>query len=276
MNKKFGSFIREYKIEDTNTIFYVRGLTVQEYLDIYELTQIDKIGAADTMFMRVALTGIVGWKDFSVIDEDTEEVVDLEFNEENLEYLPDQYLVKIGEYIYINLTMPSEDEVKKYRGYIRFKYYMSDDDNKSATKYFNCKDCIEHNLWVNRNCGFSQEKRDSINKKDRPTEDVVNKSQEIKSRYKSKNKRVKEKSDSKPRATLYLQGYEYPECPVSWVDPKIQEWADRLYYVAKANGLFFDGGLANQQNKTFELQRLISLESNLIEYENMKKQYDKK
>ena len=287
----FDDFVEKFQIKGTSTYFYVRGLTVSEYMKIMKkLTESSRVSNS-AFFIRCAIHGIVGWENL-VVDEDGEKYL-LEYSKENVEYAPESVLLQVGEFIYFNLTVPSEEEIEKYKGHIRFKYYISDEKNPNALKHFDCGYCVNNNLYTLRKCSLSEEERKarhSVSKYAKDKAMIANEetAKKNRDRYGNKSKGKKgaitqniedikqEDQTERPKTTLFLQKYQFPECPVSWIDRPIKEWADVLYYCGKSNLNFFEGPVSNQLNKYFNLMRIVTSEANQIESETLKEEYDKK
>src|SRR5699024_10960497 len=75
------------------------------------------------------------------------------------------------------------------------------------------------------------------------------------------------KDDGSGRVKLVNCSFDFPECPVSWVDEYLKELAGILYHTEKANLPFFSGGVADQLYKFYRIGKVVSGEANEIESE---------
>lgn len=285
MNQRPGKFLREIEVEDV--VFIASLPTVGQYMDIVS-RGIFK-GKVKDLYAQLALACVVGWR--GVVDEYGNVV---EFSTEVLKYdIPSSYKILVGQELWNNYTTLDDETVEYYKGYIRFIYYLSDDKHKEQAKYYSCKTCIEAGAWRSKGCGKTEEFRKQIQRelgieeeerrreKERTGKTVFNMA-EFKKRYGSKrtNKgRVRLKPPETPNSgaekafsdvKIVLNRFKYPECPVSWIPDVVKEWGDKLYFCSKSEIPFFSGGLADQPNQIFEIQKVIQSESNKIEGEAMK------
>ncbi|MBF84969.1 MAG: hypothetical protein CL489_10960 [Acidobacteria bacterium] len=271
MSNKLGDFVREYNYRDLG-IFYLRGLTVGEYMDLSDGGFLYDKTIGNNIFIKIALSCIVGWEELYY--EEDGRYLEYEYSEENKEYLESEWLIEIGQYAYYNLSTITEEELNYLKGYVRFMHYLSDDKNKEKSKYFECETCVQFNAYAAKKCGRSTEEIEAIKKKlgkvdsnGESKNDVVDKLNKYK---RSKNRSSTNKKSKPKETTLYLEKFDFPECPVSWIPKHLQDWGSRLFHCDKNDVLFFSGGLKDQQNRIFEMQRLITSESNIIEGEKMK------
>lgn len=272
---KVGSFTERYEID--GSIFYVRGLTVGEHTQIAMLDG----GRGFTNPLKphtaveIAFAGIVGWE--NIYNYQTNEPV--EFNEQNLEALPEDVLTELGDHIFFKLTHIDDQTEEKLRGYTRFAHFMSKKENRVKSKTFNCKNCIERGHYRSRVCGkYDQEDLDEMHAEMNDKE-VETSTKNIKSKldkYRSRRRRTmklrkntknfKQKKETL-RQTLTIKGFKFPECPISWVDNWIQTIGGVLFHSDSSDLLLFQGGLFDQPYKLYQASRIISSESNKIERE---------
>lgn len=266
MTHGIGSFVREYVLDGVT--FLVRGLTVAEYMDLSSQGFLSSNRIANTLFVSIGVAGIIGWD--GVVDKDSG--VSVPYGEEIKEHLPEGVLSKVGEYIYTELSVLNEEEVEKFRGFVRFLFYVSDDKNKEQVKYFDCDNCIQSGVYLSRPCGRKQGEIEAIRER-LGLESRVEGNDKPRKSSRYSNKKLKRKKEAKAKKAgntygkLVLLDYDFPECPVTWVDKDIQDWVGRLYTCANTNTLFFEGGLGSQLNKVYEMQKVISSETSSIEGE---------
>jgi prepilin-type processing-associated H-X9-DG protein len=281
-DNKLGKFFSSVTIDGSR--FYVRGLTVGEYCDlIFKMQSENIVRDGEQWAAVVAVTGLVGWED--VFDEASNRI---EYSEELKEYLPDEVYKVIAEKVFYSLTALSEEERAKFEASIRFLYFSSEKKNEKIAETFNCATCIKKGLAKTRPCGkFSKEEIDQIGRQLREEgenvpETPVKAPKDVKSKYKTSNKRVRtsaEKEGEEPTSRkefkdyMTLDGYKYPECPVSYVDDWISVLSSMLYHAGKSNLTFFDGGVVDQPYKLLQAQKVVSSEASKIESEEMDKQF---
>lgn len=275
--KELGRLIREYTYDGST--FYVRGLTVGEFCD---LAMQGLLKDSERFWVEIALTGVVGWEDIFVEDEDGGHQ-ELEFSEDGKQGLPIEVLVYLGKKIYNELTILSDDESKKFEAATRFLHFCSGDKNKSVAETFDCETCLRKGLARLRPCGrFTKEEIEQYmgelqgEGEETPQKASQKPVKNMKSKYKSKRTKMAfENEEVKPKPkkvdTIVLDKYSYPECPVSYIDSWINILCGILYHCAKSNIPFFDGGIVDQPYKYYRAERVVSSESSVIESEEMER-----
>lgn len=284
MVNELGNLVREYPLEDAEkhdaAKLFVRGLTVREYID---LGMQGVVRGSVSMFVAIAMTGIIGWENVEVLSPIGEKTT--EFKREYLEDFPEDVLVRVGKFIYMELTEITEDIAKKLQGHIRFLYWASDDKHRFHVENFDCNTCLKKGLARNKKCGkFSNEEIDEWHKRlnglDEPAEEEEKKSVKdiIKSRYKSKKSRTTAKPKKKERKVDKVRladcNFEYPECPISWIDEWIKDLGSVLYHCEKSNIPFFAGGVGDQPYFFYKAAKVVIGEANSIEREEHEKQME--
>lgn len=283
-----GKFVKPFEINGVT--FYIRGLTVGEYTDLLMSGALKNM--TNRVWLEIAYTGIVDWSGF--IDElgnhvpysvevlDTWEAVD-----EGIEAGMEDMIVKVGQEIFQNMTIPSDEEVDKFVASTRFLHFRSDPKNKSASESFNCEACLKKGLAKTRPCGrYTDEEIDREHKRlnnipeEDASEDVKKPVSKMKNRYKAsssvKRPRTEEQAAKRKSGVITVGGFQYPECPVSYVDEWISSLSGILYNCAKSNLTFFSGGVSDQSFKLYQLQRIVAGEAGQIESEEMDKIHKKK
>lgn len=269
---KLGTFIKEFKVQGIT--LYVRALTVAEYKDLSEQIFLNDSLMKDSFFVRVAYTAIVGWKDPIIIDDDDNIVYNddgslyqPEFKEEYIESFDETDLKEVGEFVYYNLSTLTEEEVTKYKGWIRFLFWMSDKKNKMFAKGYECPTCIKNGMDVSKNCGLSQIQKKLIRRNHNLGE--IKPVKQIERSKKKLNYSTRKGKKKKKTSKMNFLGFTFEECPISFVDKNIQEWGDILFRCNKDAILFSDGGLADQNNKIYQAQKIVSNEASAIEAERI-------
>lgn len=268
-----GQFIREYvpnKSEspyEDDTTFYVRGLTVAEYIDLIEKTD---GGIEETLFVQIALNTIQDWE--HVVDENHSPIP---CTDENLNGLPDDVLIDVGRYCYQRLTVLDEEKDSKIRGFVNFLYWKSDEKTpKKKAESFNCENCLSSGKAVGRKCGkYSMEFRRNYNKDN----DDGQKSSNSKSKKSYGSSRTfmnrQQYEDANRMASksgeMVLNDFRFPECPVSWIDDHLKILCETLYHAEKSDRNFFDGGIADQPYQVYKASVIIKNEYNQLEKEKM-------
>lgn len=277
--RKLGDFVREYKY--SGATFYVRGLTVGEYTDLAQLNLLET--TSDAMYMEVAHCGVVGWE--NLIDQDGNE---FPYSKEvDTDWLPESLQVNLGKYIYNNLTILDKETSDKFRGFIRFLYWSSDDNHRSKTDSFDCESCLESGKALARPCGrFSEETRRAYMMEARGLSESDTQPSEGKpkgrGKYKSKKlsrqrsqRRERNADSNNPVKTMALGGFKFPECPISWIDTWIKVSGEAMYHAEKSDQHFFSGGIADQPYNVFRAAKVVKGEYGKIEEEEMEKERKK-
>jgi hypothetical protein len=274
-----GKLIREIEID--GSIFYVRGLTVGEYCDI---AMRGLFKDSDRLWVEVSMTGIVGWDNIFAEDE-CGDPIELPYAEEYKQSMDLEHLVYLGKKIYEELTILSDEEHKKFEAATRFLHFSGDPKNRSIIDTFDCSSCIKKGLARTRPCGrFSDEEIERMmaelrEDKESITDDPEKLQKEVKSKYKAKRTKMAfpseieqaEQKRKEKKTGIVLDKYNYPECPISYIDTWISILCGILYHCAKSNVTFFSGGIVDQPYKYYRAERVVSSESSKIEMEEMEK-----
>lgn len=274
-------FIEEYEIEGVT--FYIRGLTVKEVTELaMDKKSKTKTSFRDSYFFKVAFRAIVGWEDMYALDEDGD--IDMSqpipFSPELVQQLPDHVLREIGAYAYSTLTVVSEDEEQKLRGYVRFAFYMSDKPD-AIRDSFSCKQCLQAKKHLARKCGLTDEEREFILSVGEPEDDSadveVTKEEHvqvakrpIKKLTRVATKVITEEESEQKRASIKLGGFLFPECPVSWVDDHLRTIGEQLFFCHQNKVSYFSGGVSDQMYKIYSMVKIVGGETSTIENERMK------
>lgn len=281
-NPILSSLVQELTI--SGVTFFVRGMTVSEVLHLNI-----RVGAAGVIgqveFLTIGQECLVGWRDLRF--ERDGEMMELGFSKENIHQIPARILIRIGEFAYNNLTLLTEAESDKLRGYIRFSTYLSDEKNKAQEKTYDCVTCIKNGLHEKRSCGLvnKQEMIERILGKPEEKKVVERKKSaaEIMSPYTVFRSRAAPKTQAPPpveevKPVVELEkpvfkipsvNFSFPECPVSWVPVSLKMLANLLYSAGKSNMPFYQGGVGDQPYKTHSAQQVVLSESARIEMEKM-------
>jgi len=298
--RRLGDFVREFKYEGAT--FFVRGLTVGEYADLAAQNLL-KMG--NSLYMEVGHCGLLGWENLYAEDEDGN-LSKFEYKEHmDGDWLDEKTLSNIGKHIYHELTTLSDEDASKLRGFIRFLYWSSDEGNRNQLKSFDCDNCLESGMAVNRPCGeYSMEHRRSYLEKRRAK--AVAAAQEaaqvaakrVKGRKaygndKLRRQRKRRRHDRQKRAEeeakqntelkgpkgrqgfIMVGGYRYPECPVSWIDEWVKVVGEAMYHAEKSDMPFFSGGIADQPYQIFRASKVVKSEYGAVEHEEMEKERNK-
>lgn len=270
-------------IEINDSTFWIKLPTVGQYMDMVDRGEMEMGKNLVTLWKKLALECVIDWHD--IVEEETKEQIPFDY-EVFSRVIPDQYLMKIGEEIYEKYLRLSDEEEEQFRGYIRYLYYLTDEDKgESRRKSFNCKNCVKKGQYKYRKCGQSEQFIEAVKDQLKKEGEEISKGEKkkkgfdmeaFKKRYGSaaRNRggpRISAPKEKKHRSEFNLLGFSFDECPVSWVKPKTREWGERLYYCVKNDFPFFGGGLSDQPNKVFEAMRVIQSESSEIEREMMDK-----
>lgn len=285
MEGTLGKFITEYDIDGST--FYLRGLTVAEYSD---LAKKGLLRLTNRLFIEIAVVGLVGWSDLWVEDGDVE--IPVIFGEgATAQDLGEKELVEIGQHIYYEMTTISNEMAQKIKGFIRFLYWSSEDKNKTRAETFDCQVCLEKGLAASRPCGrfemshrleYLEDKfkeRQKAVSEERATPRRKYGNSKLKDKRESKLKRYagSDKADSKDNEPapvgrnhrLILGKFDYPECPVSWVDEWLKIMAEVMYHSEKSNIPMFEGGLMDQPYQVYRAAKIVKSEYSAIESEKM-------
>jgi hypothetical protein len=272
--EKLGKFLGTVEID--GSIFHVKGLTVGEYCDLVMKMKREKIPKDSERWNSLIFdVALVDWE--NVFTEDGEE---FHFSSENRAYIDGESVFKIAKYCYDELTVLSDEERSKFQASIRFLYFCSEPKHENIVKTFDCQTCILKGLARTRMCGrFSDEQIEELGRQLRNEEEEASEASKIAnkdmtSKYKTNRSRVKPTVAEKPveqRSVLMLDGYKYPECPVSYVDEWISLLTGMLYHAGKSNLPFFGGGVVDQPYKLLQAQKVVSGEASAIEREEMEK-----
>jgi hypothetical protein len=279
--RRLGEFVREFKYDGVT--FFVRGLTVGEYAD---LASQGSLKLSKSFYTEIAVCGIMGWEGIGVPYEDH---MDGDWIDD------DAALVAIGKYIYHNLTILQPDVGEKFRGFIRFLYWSSGDDNESQLESFNCDECLDSGRAVNRPCGkYDMEyRRERLMEKRQEGKKAAQSDSEasqrdVRGRSKYRNQKLRRqrtarrerkaednKEMSRQRGYMMLGGYKFPECPISWIDEWVKVLGEAMYHSEKSELPFFSGGIADQPYRIFRASKVVKGEYNSIEQEELEKERNK-
>jgi hypothetical protein len=266
----------------------VRGLRVGEYADLAEQ---GVLNLTDRLYVYAAHTGLLGWDNLYVKKGGKKVLV--EWEGKSADWLDSKTLSEIGKFIYHDLTVLSEEGVEKFQGFVRFLYWQSDDDNRTKAETYDCRVCLEKGYAPSRPCGkFDLEYRENYGKgedeEDKEKEEARKKLEEARKmagrsrdKYSSKRRRptqiqaIDMTEKRQVADSVVLDNFEYPECPVSWIDEWIQVIGSALYYAEKADQSFFGGGVADQLYRLNRAAKIITSESNKIEREQMDREKKK-
>lgn len=279
-NPILSSLVQELTI--SGVTFFVRGMTVSEVLHLNI-----RVGATGVIgqveFLTIGQECLVGWRDLRF--ERDGEMMELVFSKDNIHQIPARVLIRIGEFAYNNLTLLTELEANKLRGYIRFSTYLSDEKNKAQEKTYDCETCIKAGLHEKRSCGLVN-KEAMIERilgkvEEKPVFERKKTAAQIMSPYTVFRSRAAPKTQAppveapkpveaeKPVFKIPSVNFSFPECPVSWVPVSLKMLANLLYSAGKSNMPFYQGGVGDQPYKTHSAQQVVLSESARIEMEKM-------
>lgn len=277
-SSRLGKFIREFELEGVR--FLCRGLTVGEFAD---LAQMNLLRMTDRLFIEVAVCGVVGWEgDIYDVDENGNKYrVEFEPGVTDAEALPHSVCVKLGKFIYHEMTALPKDVAEKFRGFIRYLYWNSEDENRSQAETFDCEVCLEKGLAVSRPCGkFDMEFREEFltRGEDKPETPVHKQISNRRKKY--GNKKLSQKRSAKRKARggkgptgrrgyMTLNDFKFPECPISWVDEWIKVFGEVMYHAEKSDLTLFGGGIFDQPYQIHRASKTVKAEFNKIEAEKM-------
>lgn len=278
-------FTEELDIEGVT--FYIRGLTVKEFTELsMDRKSKTKISLNYSYFYKVAMRAIVGWDNMFALDEDGEVDFSLPvpYSPELVQQLPDNVLLSIGNYAYTHLTCVSEEEDSKLRGYVRFAFFMSEKPDAFRDSY-SCKQCLMEKRYLNRKCGLSDEEKEFILGSDEDDEfgqeDIKLTKEEpkpasevprrpVKKLTKAASRIVADPEPEFKRSTINLGGFNFPECPVSWVDDHLRTIGEQLFFCHQNKVSYFSGGVSDQLYKIYSMVKIVGGETSSIENERMK------
>lgn len=287
MSKPLTVNVEEYRFPGLygEAVFYVRGLTVSEMIALNTIFESKERPSAQD-FYRVGITTLVGWDNFQVwIDG---ELYELECLNSNIEkYIEPQHITEIGKYSLGSLTFLSDQEEKKYRGYVNMVFWISDDKKGDRNREsLNCEHCARTGLIMSRPCGRKDKseliekyhgKKDverklssvELAKKKLGLKNKIRKSGVEKTAAELEEKRIRDAENAK---TMVLGSFKYPECPVTWIPASIRTMADALWDCSKNSKTFFSSGVADQPHKIYQAEKIVGGEASRLESEEIKKQ----
>jgi hypothetical protein len=261
--------------------YTVRGLTFLEYTDLLSRVGFEAVKMYSTdMSYLICKHAIISWS--GLYWEDNEP---FEYSIDGIDELDAAIVARVARFVIEDMTHLTELEEEKFKGYIRFLYYLSDEKfGESRRNQFNCETCVQNGWYKKRSCTLPalQILIDQKMEKDRKKNEEISQSETLdrvaalKQKMKSRKKKFSsveelEASKSVESGALSIRGMNYPECPVSWIDPWIKTLADGLYDCSKSNKQFYHGGTADQIYKIYKAQRVVGGEASKIEAEQMKK-----
>jgi len=276
-------FTEELELEGVT--FYVRGLTVKEFTELaMDKKSKTKISFNYSYFYKVAMRTIVGWDNMFSPDEagDTDYSKPVPFSPELIQQLPDHILLAIGNHVYSNLTIVSDLEESKLRGYVRFAFFMSDKPDSFRESY-SCVRCLKEKKNVSRKCGLTEDEKEFLSSvgqeeegddegrdvKDQAPQIVAPKKQ-VKRLTKAATRSVVEPEIESKRLTINMGGFNFPECPVSWVEDHLRTIGEQLFFCHQNKVSYFSGGVSDQLYKIYSMVKIVGGETSAIENERMK------
>lgn len=273
------------KIFEVNGAFYtLRGLTFSEYTDLLSRVGFDSVKTfMSDMAYLVCKHGILNWSGIYYEDDlgATEEVI---CSDETIDELDFETIIILARHIIEDMTLLTDLEEDKFRGHIRLIYYLSDEKfGETRRKQFDCKTCVKSGWYNKRKCTLpsleflieQNNKEEEKNKEDKIDRvgALIDKRRHRKKKF--ANLEELEASKSTQSGAISIPGMNFPECPISWIEPWIKTMADGLYDSSKSNKQFFDGGTADQLYKIYKAQRVVGGEAGKIESEQMKEKRKK-
>lgn len=286
MSKRHFLEARDFEMKGETLTLYARGLLVREVIQLKRHYDVKTKGMA--FFLECALCGIQDWDNVIVkrlSGEHTREI-----NRYTLQMLPQRILVRMGRYIWTELTNLTDTDIDKLKGWARFMMAGQDDDSKDVQSSFNCEHCIENRMAKARNCGrFTQDERDrlyeEITGKAAPnsTDNGREKLNQAKQRYgTSKTFQTKKAAEDHKNKAQYvrddgmiqLNKWEYPECPISYVNSDLKELVNIFYHCKEHNLLPFEGGVLDQPYRIWKAHQEVSNEFALMDKERHEERMD--
>lgn len=282
---QLGQFARIITVDDA--LYTVRGLTFLEYTDLLSRVGFEavKMYSSDMSYL-ICRHAILGWSGiYWEAENEGDEPEEFIYSLENIDELEPHVVSKIVRFIIEEMTHLTDIEEDKFRGYIRFIYYLSDEKfGESRRKQFDCETCVQNGWYKKRSCTLpaldilidKKQERDRQANVEASQSETLDRVAQLKQKMKSRKKKFSsleelEASKSVESGALSIRGMNYPECPVSWIDPWIKTLADGLYDCSKSNKQFYNGGTADQIYKIYKAQRIVGGEASKIEAEQMKK-----
>lgn len=267
-----------------DVVFWVRGLTVSE---MYALNiQIEqKTVIPNSIFYRIGITCLVGWD--HLFDEIDGDLYQIHCSKENIEkYLTPADIASVGRFAFAELSQLSELEESKFKGYVNFVFFISDDKKgKQNRDSFNCEECARKGLIMARPCGrpdkekLREEFYGKTKKKEvksaielaREKFGIRNKIKRAGKELSKEEQEEKKKLEEERKKGIIINGFRFVECPVTWLTPSVKTLGEALWDCSKNNKTFFGGGLSEQSYKLYQIEKVVSSESNRLEAEEMKR-----
>jgi hypothetical protein len=277
--------VKEYRLPDyPEVIFWLRGLTISEMFSLNEIIEQSNI-IPNSIFYRIGITCLVGWDHMYVEREG--ELYSVSCNANNIEEcLTHQDVTTLGKIAFSELSQVSDLEESKYKGYVNFVFHISDEKKGKANREsFNCEECARKGLIMSRPCGrpdrdkLRDEFYGKTRKKEVKTAIEIARSQfGIKGKLKRAGKELskeeqeeKKKLEEERKKGIMINGFRFVECPVTWLTPSVKTLGEALWDCAKNNKTFFSGGVSDQSYKIYQIEKIVSSESNRLEAEEMKR-----
>jgi hypothetical protein len=298
--------INEVNID--GSVFHLRGLYVGEYLNFVIS---DKLANTELFYIQLAKRCLKGWDNVNIVDysKPLYELIDLpgwpnlgdeyktlsvlEFSEENIDLIDYEILLRLGQKVFNEFTMLSDQEVKYFQGATRFLNYISNPKNKTRADKYDCNECLRKNHRKNRICNkFSDEDAQRIRSyllEQDGEEDIEDSESEVpeekkvkklKNRYRtvrntkmvSKAQQVRQEQEQpaiSKGAPIKINGFIFEECPVSWIPDWVRTLAGVFYHCSQSKITFFSGGICDQPYKFYMAERVVDGENSKIEREEM-------
>lgn len=279
--------VSEFTLDDpefVDVVFWVRGLTVSEMFALNQTIEKREI-IPNSIFYRIGITCLIGWD--HLFDEVDGFLYEIHCTKENIEkYLSPHHVATIGRFAFSELSQLSELEESKYRGYVNFVFFVSDEKKgKQNRESFNCEDCARKGLIMARPCGRPDKEklREEFYGKTKKKEvksaiELAREKFGIKNKIKRSGKELskeeqeeRKKLEEERKKGIMINGFRFTECPVTWLTPSVKTLGEALWDCAKNNKTFFSGGISDQSYKLYQIEKIVSSESNKLEAEEMKK-----
>lgn len=287
MTQPLRANVESYTINDNgleDVLFWLRGLTVSEMFSLNQILEVGNI-VSNSIFYRIGITCLIGWD--HMFHEDGDELYEIHCTKENIEkYLTYNNICTLGRHCFSELSQVSELEESKFRGYVNFVFFVSDEKKGKANREkFDCNTCISNGWIMSRPCGRpdAEEKR-SQHYRSTVVKQNISAFDRAKAMFGIKNKVLRagkelDKSEQEKRKLereeqkkgIMVGGFRYTECPVTWLTPSVKTLGEALWDCAKNNKTFFGGGVSDQSYKLYQIEKIVSGESNKLEAEEMKK-----